>query len=92
VFARHDRDQIFDFLEAMNPRAAVKIDERIAAQTALLAEFPEMGRSGRVHGTRELVINGTPYLAAYRVEVSSIRVLRVLHGSQEWPDDFPDSG
>ncbi len=55
-----DRDEIFDYIQADNPRAAIAVDELIAAQTAALLEFPGAGRPGRVEGTRELVVGGTP--------------------------------
>jgi plasmid stabilization system protein ParE len=48
-----------------------------------------MGRPGRIEGTRELVISRTPYIAAYRIAGDNVRVLRVLHGAQQWPDDIP---
>jgi plasmid stabilization system protein ParE len=47
-----------------------------------------MGRSGRVAGTRELVIAGTPYLVAYRVEAKAVVILAVIHGAQRWPDEL----
>jgi toxin ParE1/3/4 len=47
-------------LEADSPRAAILIDDRIEAQVELLIETPEIGRPGRVEGTRELVIPRTP--------------------------------
>jgi toxin ParE1/3/4 len=90
ILALADRDEIFDYIEADNPRAAVAVDELIAAQVQLLIEFPEAGRIGRVAGTRELTISRTPYLAAYRVLDNTVRILRILHGSQLWPDDMPD--
>ncbi len=77
---------IFDFIEAENPAAAVRIDERIDASVKRLLEFRESVRSGRVAGTRELVITGTPYVAAYVVLSDRIRILRLLHGVQVWPD------
>lgn len=55
-----------------------------------LHDFPESGRPGRVAGTRELVITETPYVAAYHVSGETVRILRVLHGAQQWPDDLPD--
>ncbi len=90
VFALEDRDAIFDYIEADSPRAAVAVDDRIETRVEGLAQFPEMGRPGRVEGTRELVIAGTPYIAAYRIQGDSVRILRVLHGAQRWPDEIPD--
>jgi addiction module RelE/StbE family toxin len=91
AFALSDRDGIFTYIEGDNPAAAVLIDERIAAATRHLIEFPARGRNGRIAGTRELVINGTPYIAAYAVTETTVHILRVLHGAQEWPDTFSTS-
>jgi toxin ParE1/3/4 len=86
VFAVADREQIFSYIEADNPRAAIAVDNTIQTQIETLIAFPERGRPGRVDGTRELVIQRTPYVAAYRISGDTIRVLRVLHGAQQWPD------
>ena len=86
---RSDRDAIFTYIEADNPAAAVLIDERIVASTRRLLDFPASGRVGRIAGTRELVINGTPYVAAYTITETTVRILRVLHGAQEWPEHMP---
>lgn len=90
AFALSDRDGTFTHIEAHNPAAAVAIDERIVAATRRLRDFPESGRPGRVAGTRELVVTGTPYVAAYQVTSETVRILRVLHGAQQWPDDLPE--
>jgi addiction module RelE/StbE family toxin len=90
VFALADRDAIFDYIEADSPRAAVSVDERIQVCVEKLVRFPEMGRPGRIEGTRELVISRTPYIAAYRIADDTVRILRVLHGAQQWPDELPD--
>jgi len=89
AFALSDRDAIFTYIEADNPAAAVLIDERIVASTRRLLDFPASGRVGRIAGTRELVINGTPYVAAYTITETTVRILRVLHGAQEWPEHMP---
>ena len=88
VLALADRDAIFDYIEAQNPRAAARIDTRISNAVDLLARFPEMGRIGRVEGTRELVISRTPYIAAYQITGDTVRILRVLHGAQLWPESL----
>jgi addiction module RelE/StbE family toxin len=90
VFALEDRDGIFDYIEEDSPRAAVVVDGRIRTQVRQLLQFPETGRLGRVDGTRELVISQTPYIAAYRINGDTVRILRVLHGAQQWPDEMLD--
>ena len=87
----NDRETIFDYLEADSPRAAILIDDRIEAQVELLIDTPEIGRPGRIEGTRELVIQRTPYIVAYRIDRDTVRILRVLHGAQEWPDELQPS-
>lgn len=66
-FALSDRDDIFTYIEAENPRAAVHVDQQIVFATHRLIDFPESGRPGRIAGTRELVVARTPYIAAYAV-------------------------
>jgi addiction module RelE/StbE family toxin len=90
-FALSDRDGIFTHIEADNPSADITIDGRIVAAIGRLRDFPQSGRTGRLPGTRELVIVGTPYVAAYQLTNNTLRILRVLHGAQRWPDDLPDS-
>jgi toxin ParE1/3/4 len=48
-------------------------------------EFPELGRSGRKAGTRELIFSGLPYLAIYRLRSDAIEIVRILHDAQIWP-------
>ena len=71
-----------------NAPAAERQVERVLVAIQRLLQFPEIGRSGRRAGTRELVINGTPYIAAYRVRNNAIEILRVMHGRQRWADTF----
>jgi toxin ParE1/3/4 len=85
-FALSDRDAIFSHIEADNPRAAVRVDEQIDVAVRRLIEFPESGRPGRIAGTRELVVPRTPYIAAYAVVPGMVRILRILHGAQIWPE------
>jgi len=43
---------------------------------------------GRVPGTRELVVTGTPYIVAYRVRDETVEILRVFHAARKWPERF----
>ncbi len=89
AFALADRDGIFDYIEADSPRAAVTVDKAIADAAKRLIDFPVSGRPGRIAGTRELVVTPLPYILAYVVREGVVRILRVLHGAQQWPDSLP---
>jgi toxin ParE1/3/4 len=84
-FANADREAIFDYIEADSPQAAIAVDDRIQQQIEELMKFPKIGRPGRIDGTRELIIQRTPYIAVYRIAGKTIRILRLLHGAQMWP-------
>ncbi|MGH6912851.1 MAG: type II toxin-antitoxin system RelE/ParE family toxin [Geminicoccales bacterium] len=85
--ARRNRESLLTYIAERNPAAAVRLGDAIAAAAARLANFPEIAPRGRVEGTRELLIAGTPYIAIYRVETSKIVILRLLHDSQSWPPE-----
>lgn len=80
---------IFDYIEADSPRTALMVDDRIQSRVDGLTRFPELGRSGRIEGTRELVIHGAPYVAAYRIDGDTVRILRILDGALQWPEAMP---
>lgn len=58
---------------------------RILDAIDLLQTQPEMGRPGRVVGTRELVIPDTPYIIPYRIRNERLELIAVFHGRQKWP-------
>lgn len=74
-----------EWIAEHNPWAAIDMGDAIHAAVSRLAAHPAMARPGRVAGTRELVVVGTPYIVVYRVEASAVVILRVLHGAQRWP-------
>ena len=91
AYALDDRREIFSFIEADDPRAAVMVDERIENAMRRLIDYPESGRIGRVDGTRELVVAQTSYVAAYQISDDAVRILRVIHGARSWPDEMTDN-
>jgi toxin ParE1/3/4 len=88
--------------EAINDLAALRIyieqDDPIAAQRValhiihsietLLPNNPELGRPGRVPGTRELVIPKMSFIVPHRLVGNTIQILRIFHGARRWPDAF----
>ena len=87
-YARRLED-IYERIAADNPAAAPRVVARIRTAVERLREFPAIGRPGRVGGTRELVISGTPYIVPYRVKGDTVQIITILHGAQRWPDRFP---
>lgn len=83
-----DLQSIRDYIARDNPSAARKVAERIRESVNRLIDFPLSGRAGRVPGTRELVIPGTSYIAAYRTHGDEVQIAAVLHGRQRWPESF----
>ena len=83
-----DLDVIFEHIAADNKTAARETVEHIWNNVKALAEHPNIGRSGRVAGTRELVITDSSYIVPYRVRSSEVQILRVLHAARKWPEKF----
>lgn len=82
----NDREKIFEFLYDFNPDAAEKTDEIIEAKVENLIDQPLMGvqRDG-IRG-RLLIIPEVPMIVSYFVDGSTIRILRVLHQKQKFPN------
>jgi toxin ParE1/3/4 len=72
-----------------NPAAARRVVLHLIQNVEqLLPENPQIGRAGRVPGTRELVVAKTPYIVPYRIQRTTIQILRVYHGARRWPDSL----
>ena len=74
------------YLVEENPKTAGRLIDRILAGIEMLQRYPNLGRNGRVQGTRELVISGTPFVVPYRVSRTQVQILAVLHGARRWPE------
>jgi len=80
-----DLEDAGDFIGQDNPSAAQAMAGRVQDGVEYLMEHPNLGRAGRVRGTRELVISGSPFVVIYRVRFDQIQILRVLHHARKWP-------
>ena len=81
-------DEIFAYIATDSPIAAEHVALLIEAKARLLIDQSYMGRPGRVDGTREFVVTGTPYILPYRVRDGRVEILAVLHASRQWPDQL----
>ena len=83
-----DVREIGDYIKQHNPVAAFTVTQRIFNACQSLSANPEIGRTGRVPHTRELVVTGTAYIVPYRVLLDRVEILAVFHGARRWPEEF----
>ena len=83
--ALRNLDAEASFIATDDPIAARRVVIRVLAAVDLLAEQPNIGRPGRIPGTRELVVPKTSYIIPYRVRGDRVQILRVLHASRRLP-------
>ncbi|QDQ85015.1 type II toxin-antitoxin system RelE/ParE family toxin [Paraburkholderia megapolitana] len=82
--AEQDRDDVWEYIAADNPAAAAWMDELFSDAAAQLECFPELGRRGRIDGTRELIPHES-YLLVYEIEGDTVWMLALVHTSRQWP-------
>ncbi len=83
--AVNDLKQARHYIAEGNPAAAEEVAKKIITSIERLIDFPNSGRPGRVPNTRELVIDGTPFIIPYTVKEHVIQLISVLHQSRKWP-------
>lgn len=83
-----DLESAYDYTAEERPSAAVRMIERIEKAVESIGRHPEIGRPGRVNGTRELIVSGTPFIIPYRVKAKRLEILAVIHSARLWPDQL----
>src|SRR3954464_15488190 len=76
------------YLARGEPEGAQRMGLLLLEAGNTLDTLPHRGRPGRVSGTRELLVPGTPYLLAYSPEAPRPVILSVKHEAQKWPEGF----
>ena len=79
-----DRKQIYAFIAEHDQRAADEMDGLFNKRASHLLSFPEMGKPGRVEGTRELVVH-KHYVLVYACAGDTVAILTVLHAARQYP-------
>ena len=79
-----DRDAIMAYIADDNVSAAIDLDAAFEAAAYSAQKQPALYKSGRVAGTREIVVRPT-YIMVYRVAGNVVEILRVLHSARRWP-------
>jgi len=86
--ARANLVAVSEYISQDNPDAAARTVAAIVRAVETLGHFPSLGRPGRIPGTRELVVSGTPYIVPYRVRGDVVQIIRVFHAARKWPSRF----
>jgi addiction module RelE/StbE family toxin len=86
--ALRDLNEAYDYIAQERLSAAQGIIHQVERALDALIQYPQMGRGGRVAGTRELYIVNTPFLIAYRVDHDHLQILAFMHAARMWPDSF----
>jgi len=87
-YALKDLRHLHEYIADDNSSAADRMVARIQEAAHHLKRHPQIGRAGRVQGTRELVIAGTPYIVVYILDDIEVQIVAVIHSAMRWPDTF----
>ena len=82
--AAQDRADIWDYLHAVNPKAAIDMDNRFRDAITRIAQYPQSGPVGIIAGTRELIPHQS-YRVIYELGSDAIWILALAHTSRQWP-------
>lgn len=88
IQAADDLQSVHEHLNGRNPQAADALVEGILSDVETLERYIHLGRAGRIDGTRELVVTGTPIIVSYRLWKNQIEILGVLDAARKWPKEF----
>lgn len=87
--AVRDLNDIFDWIAKDSPAVALRILGRLRQNIEILADFPQLGKVGRIENTYELSVTGLPYIVVYRLGVGgksdNILIDAILHTSRNYP-------
>lgn len=84
--ALNDREKLFEFLYEFNPGVAEQTDNVIEKKVENLLLQPLMGVEREGIRGRLLIIPEVSMIVSYWVDGAEIRVMRVLHQKQAFPN------
>ena len=82
--AVRDRTDIWDHVAQDDPLAAARLDTLFSQTVARLADHPELGRQGMIHGTREIIPHQS-YRLVYEIRHETVWILALVHSARQWP-------
>jgi len=86
--ALEDLERAHAYIAEERPSAAAEMLFHFERAIATLRRYPQVGRAGRVQGTRELVVARTPFILCYRVKRGNTDIVAIIHSARRWPENF----
>lgn len=75
---------MWGYIAADSPRAAARMDELFSKAAARLIDHPQLGRPGKIAGTRELIPHES-YRIVYELQDDTVWILTLIHTARQWP-------
>jgi plasmid stabilization system protein ParE len=85
-------EDIFSYLFKHNPAVARAVAARVSDISALLADYPFLGREADEPGVRIASLVRYPFLIFYTVSTDEVVILHVRHAARLWPWDEQTPG
>lgn len=82
--AEADLVELIGYVAAQNPPAAQRIHDLIRHYASQIARRPLAYRAGRIDGTRECIVHPN-YIVVFQIGPDAVRIVRVLHATQQYP-------
>ncbi len=80
--AAADLQSIKTYLDRHHPDLSHTTVRMLYQRIRSLKNMPTRGRIGSRIGTRELLFVPLPYIVVYRIQETTIEILRIYHGAQ----------
>jgi toxin ParE1/3/4 len=90
VWSHRAQNGLLDLQEfaRQKPSLGNRVADSLDSVSQQISSFPQSGRPGRIEGTREVVLTGTPFLLTYEVEPECMAILAIIHGAHHWPAEL----
>lgn len=80
--------EVLRYIETESTSGANTTRRRILKTAQRVGQMPHSGRIGRIEGTREAVVPGTPFIIVYEISAHAVEIVGVWHAARQWPESF----
>ena len=86
--ALSDLRDIVGYIELRNPKAALRVKQRIVMSSRQLREYPHSGTAVHRADARKLVVTGLPYIIIYRTIDGAVDISNVIDARMDRAPDL----